>query len=226
MSRLLTCLVLLLHAPLVLAQDPTISGLPRLAAESDLVALAQVADTDYQYTRSFPSGGSAFLRVLIPYKVTRAYGDLIEVYEEGLHEHECYFPGPQIGEEGRRYLVFLRFNPDRPAQYRGLAEGCALEVLVTDDNSYALRAPVDGIESAAMTTQWAQALTFADRHAVVDEEALSVETRDAWLDGGWLLRQEDGRLAFTHGIPIREVRALIGEENLTLDRSLLRPEAE
>jgi hypothetical protein len=221
------CLALL-PAMSALAQEQEMSTetLSTISGQSDLVALVQVADTDYQYTRSFPRGGTAFLRVLIPYKVTRHYGELIEVYEEGLHENECYFPDPPPGEEGRRYLVFLRYNPDRPSQFIGLPRGCALDVLVTSDNGYALRIPVTGMASVDVPVDRVKALVFADRHAVVDDEELLVEERNAWLQAGWLRAGEDGRFSFTDGIPLQVARELIGEENLTLERDLLHPETE
>ena len=54
-------------------------SLEQLAMAADLVALVQVADTDYAFTRGFPSGGTAFLKVLIPYKVTRPLEEFLEV---------------------------------------------------------------------------------------------------------------------------------------------------
>jgi len=226
MQRFPAYLALMLASVSANAQSPGNDDLAALAARADLVALAQVVDTDYQYTREFPSGGTAFLRVLIPYKVTRPYGDLIQVYEEGLHDNECYFPDPPAGEEGRRYLVFLRISPERPAQFNGLDNGCALAALVTADNGYALRWPTDGIRSAAVPADLALPLKFADRDAIVDDASLTVEHRNDWRSAGWLRELEDGRFTFTRGIPLDQVRSLIGEENLTLDRSLLRPETD
>ncbi|MEM1411040.1 MAG: hypothetical protein AAGH19_01675, partial [Pseudomonadota bacterium] len=101
-------------------------SLQELAAEADLVALVQVLDTDYEYARDFPIGGTAFLRILIPYKLDRPLPDIIQVYEEGLHDTECYFPNPPVTEEGRRYLLFVRQNPDVEDQYLGLDAGCSL----------------------------------------------------------------------------------------------------
>ncbi len=114
-------------------------SLSELAEKADLVAVAQVKDTDYVYTRSFPSEGSAYLKILIAYKLKPETGEIIEVYEKGLHPNECYFENPTVFEEGRRYLVFFRLDPEDPGIYRGLAQGCALEILVTEDNRYALK---------------------------------------------------------------------------------------
>lgn len=211
---------------------PAIAGaqeaprLSELAATADLVAVAQVIDTDYQYTREFPSGGTAFLRILIPYKVTRPLGDLVEVYEEGLHPHECYFPNPSVAEEGRRYLVFLRINPERQQQYLGQSWGCALEVLVNSDNEYALRFPPHLAGFSAELQPWAQPMTFGDQYAVPSNEQIDVSERNRLLEGDWLRRRDDGRYEFTHGVPMPAVRGLLGADNLTLDRNLLRPAAE
>lgn len=216
--------ILLMVLPFAQAQEPTRPlALSELAATADLVALVQVLDTDYQYTREFASGGTAFLKVLIPYRVMRPIGDIVEVYEEGLHEHECYFDNPSVIEEGRRHLVFLRVNPEVEGQYLGLAGGCALAVLVTDDNRYALRYPLDGIEVDDRITELATELSFADAHAVLDEEDIMVEERNVLLEAGNLRRLDDGRYKFTRGVDLSLARQLLGEENLTMDRALRRP---
>ena len=124
-----------------LENNSTPVSLSELAARADLVAVAQVKDTDYFYTRAFPSEGSAYLKILITYKTNKANEEIIEVYEKGLHSNECYFENPTVLEEGRRYLVFFRLDPEDPKIYRGLPEGCALEILVDENNRYALRYP-------------------------------------------------------------------------------------
>jgi hypothetical protein len=85
-------------------------GLADLAAKADVIVLAQVKDTDYFYRHEYPVNGSAYLKVLIPYKTDKAM-DIMEVYESGLHENECYFPNPSVFEEGRRYLADRRLRP-------------------------------------------------------------------------------------------------------------------
>ncbi len=82
-------------------------SLSELAAKADIVAVAQVKDTDYVYARSFPNEGSAFLKILIAYKLNNPVEEIVEVYEKGLHPNECYFENPTVFEEGRRYLVFF-----------------------------------------------------------------------------------------------------------------------
>lgn len=201
------------------AGDVAAATLRELAAAADLIAVVQVADTDYQYTRGFPSGGTAFLRILIPYKVSRPLPDLVEVYEEGLRDHECYFPNPTVFEEGRRYLVFLRFSAEVEAQYNGLPQGCALEALVTAENRYALRYPLNGVALADDYHEAAEEMSFADAYASLEEDDITPDLRNEWLNDGWLLRRDEG-YRYTHGIPLGVARALLGEENLTLDRSL------
>lgn len=198
-------------------------SLESLAAEADLVALVQVLDTDYETKRDFPVGGTAFLRILIPYKLDRPRPDIIEVYDEGLRSNTCYFPNPEVTEEGSRHLLFVRRNPEVEGQYLGLESGCALTALVTADNRYALRYPAQGLPLTDDLTALARPMAFADAYAIIDYEDLSVEERLDLLERGLLEEQEDRTYLVTQGIPLSAVRPLLGEDNLTRDRSLLRP---
>jgi hypothetical protein len=197
--------------------------LETLAAEADLVALVQVLDTDYEYAREFPVGGTAFLRILIPYKLDRPRPDIIEVYDEGLRPGTCYFPNPEVTEEGSRFLLFVRNNPDVQGQYIGLETGCSLTALVTEDNRYALRYPAEGLLLTDDLTALARPLNFVDAHAIIDYEDLSVEDRLDLLERGLVTELEDRTYRINQGIPLSEIRPLLGEDNLTRDRSLLRP---
>ena len=203
------------------APDTTVSPitLDVAAAKADVIAVMQVRDTDYAYARDFPVGGTAFLAPLITYKTDRTLEDIVEVYEEGLHAYECYFPNPTVFEEGRRYLVFLSRSPEFDDQYNGLAEGCALEVLVTEDNRYALRFPLDGMALAADYGDYAAPMNFQDAYATVEEDAISPDKRNEWLAAGFLTGVEGG-YRYTHGIPLSTARGLLGKDNLTLDREL------
>lgn len=183
-------------------------SLSSLAAKADLVAVVQVADTDYVYTRDFPSEGSAFLKVLIPYKPRDTREDIIEVFEKGLHPNECYFENPTVFEEGRRYLGFFRRNPQDPESYVGLGEGCTLEILVTVENTYALRLPLDGFELDDTLERHAEALEFRDHYAVLEEDAVSPERRNDLLARGLLVRYGEG-YKYTKGIDLTTVRRLI-----------------
>lgn len=197
--------------------------LETLASEADIIALAQVLDTDYEYARDFPVGGTAFLRILIPYKLDRPRPDIVEIYDEGLRPGTCYFPNPEVTEEGQRFLVFLRNNPDVQGQYLGLETGCALTALVTADNRYALQYPEEGLLLSDDLAPLARPLAFADAHAVIDYEDLSVDERNDLLERGFLTELEDRTYRVNQGIPLSEIRPLLGEENITRDRTLLRP---
>lgn len=188
-------------------------SLTELAAKADLVAIAQVKDTDYVFTRSFPSEGSTYLKILITYKVNRPGEEIIEIYEKGLHPNECYFENPTVFEEGRRYLVFFRNDPEDPEVYRGLAEGCALEILVTQDNRYALKYPVRGLNLSDNVDGLASEYDFHDYYALVDEESLSPDERDDLLARG-LIVPHQGKFKYTHGIDLTSARKLITAEAL------------
>ena len=199
------------------AQNAAVS-LSDLAAIADLVAVAQVRDTDYVYTRSFPSEGSAFLKILISYKTNNTKADIIEVYEKGLHPNECYFENPTVFEEGRRYLVFFRINPEDPDTYRGLTAGCALEILVTNDNRYALRYPVDGIELTDRLPEMATRYDFHDNYALVSGATLSPAERYDLLARGLIVPYQD-KFKYTHGVDLTSARMLIKADALSSVKS-------
>ena len=188
-------------------------SLSELAMKADFVAVAQVKDTDYVYARSYPNEGSAFLKILIAYKLSNPVEEIIEVYEKGLHPNECYFENPTVFEEGRRYLVFFRLDPEDPEIYRGLAEGCALELFVTQSNRYALKYPVDGIDLKDKLSELAVKYDYHDNYAVVPEESLAPQQRDDLLASGLIIPYQDG-FKYTHGVDLTTVRKLISTEAL------------
>lgn len=202
--------------------DPV--SLSELASMADVIVLAQARDTDYIYRRDFPVKGSAYLKVLIPYKVDQPL-DIIEVYEEGLHENECYFPNPSVFEEGKRYLLFLKKDPDSNERYRGLEPGCALDVLVASDYRYALRIPITGMTVSDDLDDYIQDLSFNDNYAIETEESLSSTERETWLAEGWLV-ENDGAYQYTQGIDLTVLRQLLGEDGISLDRHQKRLEPE
>jgi hypothetical protein len=189
-------------------------SLSELARHADLVALVQVMETDYTYARSFPNAGSAYLKILIDYKRKRAGGDTIEVYEKGLRLHECYFPSPGSVGTGGRFLVFLRVDPGDPDRYRGLPEGCALQVLVRSDQRYALRYPVDGIAISDPLDTLAQPYRFEDPHAVIDADKITPQRRNELLARGLIERYGDD-FKYTHGVDLTAARKLIDEAALS-----------
>lgn len=209
------------HDQSALAEEAQSSvSLAELAASADVIAVVQMRDGDYRYQRDFPISGSAYLKVLIPYKVDQPL-DLIEVYESGLHENECYFPNPTVFEEGRRYLVFLRRDPDEPERYRGLPQGCAMDVLVTENNNYAVRVPVTGISLNDPLEEYSIPIDFADPYARESDETLDSTSRDQWLEEGLLRRERTttgDELVYTRGVKLSDVRSLLGPEGMTLDR--------
>jgi hypothetical protein len=190
--------------------------LAALAGAADFVGLAQVRDTDYLRRRDIPVSGSAYLGVLIAYKAEQT-ADLIEVYEKGLRAYECYFPNPTVFEEGRRYLVFLRRDPGNAERFRGLPEGCALEVLVDRDNRYAVRMPVTGLRlteaQQAALAERAHPTDFADPYAIIDDEALPPDQRDAMIEAGQIVPYAPDapsrRWKYTRGIPLDQFRELL-----------------
>ncbi len=200
-------------APLRAEPSADSPSLSELAAGADVVALVQVRDTDYRLRRDIPVSGSAYLAVLIPYKMDRP-ADLLEVYEKGLHEHECYFPNPTVLEEGRRFLVLLKRDEEDPERYRGLPQGCALEVLVKSDNGYAVRQPADGIRVSDDLDALAKPMTFADSYALVNDEDLSPADRNAMLEAGQIERHGDGGWRYTTGIDLSELRRQMGRDTL------------
>ena len=220
MMRWIITLILLLHALPAFAgeaDDRAVSpiSLADLAASADLVVLAQVKDTDYFIRRDIPVSGSAYLKVLIPYKVESPV-DLIEVYEKGLRDQECYFPNPSVFEEGQRFLLFLKKDPGDEDRYRGLPQGCALEVLVDSDNRYALRYPVSGINLSDPLGELARDMKFSDSYAIVDDEELLPAQREAMLADGQIVTYESpGRQwIYTKGISLTAVRKLMGTGGL------------
>ena len=194
------------------AESPV--SLSDLAAAADLVALAQVRDTDYRTRRNIPVSGSAYLKILIPYKSDRG-ADLVEIYEKGLHQNDCYFPNPGVFEEGRRYLVFLARDKQNPGIYRGLPQGCALDVLVNRNNRYALRFPVTGVELSDSIAELAEDMDFSDPYAIVDDESLDPALRDALLAAGHIEEWKQARQwKYTRGVDLESARSLITPEAL------------
>ena len=212
MLRILSLALLLCLSP-VHAQEAgePVAGpvsLAELAARADLVVLAQAKDTDYLRRRDIPVIGSAYLKVLIPYKTDDPL-DILEVYEKGLHPNECYFPNPTVFEEGRRYLLFLRKDPEDETRYRGLPQGCALDVLVNDQNRYAIRYPADGIALTDPLGALAVKMKFSDSYAVVSDTELLPAARDAMREQGDVIPHSPGQWIYTRGIPLAHLRELM-----------------
>ena len=212
--RWLATVLALLPLAAAAAEEPVNAvSLTELAARSDLVALAQVRDTDYRRQREIPVSGSAYLRVLIPYKGT-VHDELVEVFEFGLHEQECYFPNPTVFEEGRRYLLFVVRDGEDPERFRGHPQGCALEVLVDEHNGYVLRHPADGVLITDDLATLARPTRFTDSYSVIDDEDLLPERRDSLLAAGAIETAGEGQWRYTQAIPLAEARRLIAPDAL------------
>jgi hypothetical protein len=211
------CLLLLAAFPVRAEPEspapPMGISLAALAAKAELIALAQVRDTDYFYRREFPVSGSAFLKVLFAYKGDQTR-EIIEVYEKGLHENECYFQNPSVQEEGRRFLLFLRKDDEKEDRFRGLAEGCALDVLVDKDNQYILRLPATGIQVTDDLEKLAQAFEFSDAYSRENEESLSSKERDRLLQAGLMERRAE-QYVYTRGVKLSDIRPLMSLEPAT-----------
>lgn len=201
----------------IIAFPPAASAAPpeRLAAESDMVVLAQLERVDYEYRRGFPVDGRAWFRVLIPYKMPRAM-DRIIVHESGLKEIECYFPDEPGAVEQPRYLLFLQRDEDN--RLRGHPEGCYLEILVTGSGRYAVRWPQDTVEIDAEGEALVQELTFQGPLARIDasDDTRTARARRAERDS---MRIDGTDLYYTRGILLGDFRRLMGDGLELEDRS-------
>ena len=208
MLRFAIALLGLFSFSLAAEDAPEPITLTELAARSDLVVLAQVRDTDYRTRRDLPVSGSAYLRPLITYK---GAGDveIFEVYESGRFEHACYFPNPTVFEEGRRYLLFLVRDAEEPERYRGHPQGCAITVLVEENNRYALAHPADGILLRDDLAALARPMRFADRYALVADDDLLPARREDLLAQKAIEEHGEQAWRYTQGIPLPEARQLI-----------------
>lgn len=112
-------------------------------------------------------------------------------------------------EEGRRYLLFLRKDPEDETRYRGLPQGCALDVLVNDQNRYAIRYPADGIALADPLGALAVEMKFSDSYAVVSDTELLPADRDAMREEGDIVPYSPGQWIYTRGIPLAHIRELM-----------------
>ncbi len=204
-------------APLAAQEHP----LAQRAAASDVVVLAQLERTDYQYTRGFPVDGRAWFTTLLTYKAPRVIERFI-VKESGLKDNECYFPEQVAGQEGPRYLLFLVRDPEDG--WRGHPDGCALEVLVASDNRYALRWPQPGFGGEnGRGDDAVQALVgpmdFQGPRSRIDASEMLAHQREARAEAQFL-RVDGTDLMPTRGIELGEFRALISDGLVNEDGAL------
>lgn len=194
----------------VTAQQP--HWLAERAAGSDLVVLAQLERVDYEYERDFAVGGEAWFRPLIRYKTSIAPRGLLIVQERGLRENECYFDEPLPWDERARYLLFLNHDPATDS-IRGHPDGCAIEVLVRSDNSYAARwpQPAFGGENGrgdAALAPLVQEMEFQGPRSRIDASEMLDHQRRARAEREFM-RIEGTDLVPTRGIELSDLRRLM-----------------
>jgi hypothetical protein len=198
--------------------DETITRLhpSQLAAESDLVVLGQLDRLDYERRRGFPVGGTAWVDVLVRYKVPQPI-DLIRIVEEGFGPDRCYFPDIPLWQELPRYLLFLNRGEGR--DYTGHRAGCMLEVLVTADNRYAVRWPQDALLLNEDELELVEELDFIGPGAAVDATDTTSIGRAALIEDYYMEDLGNRTLRYTRGIPLEVFREqIMGSEALTRDR--------
>jgi hypothetical protein len=197
---------------LVLSQGLTAQPshwLAERAASSDLVVLAQLERVDYDYERDFPVGGEAWFRPLIRYKTSIEPRGLLIVQEQGMHANECYFDDPLPWDERPRYLLFLNHDPETDS-VRGHPDGCAIEILVRSDNSYAARwpQPAFGNEDGrgdAVLAPLVQQMEFQGPRSRIDASDMLDHQRRARAEREFM-RIEGTDLVPTRGIDLSELR--------------------
>ncbi|NKI35906.1 hypothetical protein HFP89_12110 [Wenzhouxiangella sp. XN79A] len=195
--------------------------LAQRAAESDVVVLAQLERTDYEYTRGFPIDGRAWFSTLLAYKAPRIIERFI-VKESGLKDIECYFPERVAGQEGPRYLLFLLRDPEDG--WRGHPDGCALEVLVGADNRYALRWPQPGLggengRGDEAVQALVEPMSFQGPRSRIDASDLLAHQREARAESQ-SMRVDGTDLVPTRGIELGAFRALIRDGLVDEDGAL------
>ncbi len=202
--------VLLVLSQVLSAQSP--HWLAERAASSDIVVLAQIERVDYEYERDFPVAGEAWFRPLITYKSSTAASGLLIVQEQGLHQNECYFAQPMPWDERARYLLFLSHDPETDS-VRGHPDGCAIEILVRSDNSYAARWPQPGFggedgRGDAELQQRVQQMVFQGPRSRIDASEMLDHQRRARAERDFM-RIEGTDLVPTRGIDLSALRRLM-----------------
>ncbi|RFF27672.1 hypothetical protein DZK25_06555 [Wenzhouxiangella sp. 15181] len=225
--------LLLLAAPLAAQEssesDETSESEPvttpsQRAAESDYVALAQLDIYKYEEKREVPVGGASWFDVLVPYKVPAPI-ERLKVVEEGFGEGKCYFEDVELFTEMPRYLLFLvNYEDGDPGEVRGHPDGCALPIVITTDNQYVVRWPIENMRFEEDVESLVQEFEFQGPGAFIDLSDLVSYRREEEVERLHLVPANDDRgrreiYRYTRGIPLGTFRAeLIGTDNLTKDR--------
>lgn len=215
MKKILIALLLSLFATAWAEPARELRTPAELAAESDYVVLARLEMYEYETRRDIPVEGKSWFDVLVPYKVPRPT-HRIRVVEEGFGDEKCYFDHVPLWEEMPRFLLFL-IRGDK-GDIRGHPDGCAVPVLVTTDNQYVVRWPLDTIALHEDAEDLVQEFNFHGAGAFIDLREETSIRREQIVENQYLVKTEDGRYRYTRGIPLSDFRQLLGEENLTRDR--------
>ena len=209
--RILMIAMLLASSPILLAQSSQ-HWLAERAATADIVVLAQIDRVDYEYERDFAVAGEAWFRPLISYKSSIAPRGLLIVQERGLHENECYFEAPMPWDERARFLLFLQRDPATET-VRGHPDGCAIEVLVRADNSYAARWPQSAFggedgRGDIVLQALVQEMEFQGPRSRIDASGLLEHQRRVRAERDFM-RIEGTELIPTRGIELSDLRRLM-----------------
>ena len=221
----IVCLGLLSTASLatVTAEYQYEHWLAERAAQSDVVVVAQLERTDYEYRRGFPVDGRTWFRVLFDYKTPREMERLI-VLESGLNPDGCYFPNLPLYDEQPRYLLFLVY--DEEDALRGHADGCAVELAVNSQGRYAAIWPQSAFERPLPCLDCVEpnpnkALDLQLEHMTENMQFQGPLSR---IDGSEMVAHQRRQLAEEEGLRI-EGTDLIRTRGIELSelRQLMRP---
>lgn len=187
------------------------SSFEQAAAWADVVAIAQLHNTDYQKTRELNSQGQAFLQVRVPYKGVQK-NELLIVNAKGFDDHVCYYPD-KAGVEGQRFLVFLK-STDNDGEYVGFKPLCQMPVLLTDTGQYALKYPLDA--NLEVSEKLIEVMVFGDPHATIDATDWTHIKRKAHAKAQSMALKEDEDmfqkhyyLTYQKGIMMYHIRKLM-----------------
>jgi len=180
------------------------------AAWADVVAIAQVANVDYEQTREINAKGQAFLTVHVPYKGVKR-NELLIVSSKGYETHSCYYPD-RIGE-GERFLVFLK-KSNNDGEYHGFNPYCKLQVLLTDTGEYALRYPLT--LDFEINADLVKNIQFNDPNSQIDAtEWTGIRRKQHQKEFSSILGEDADMfqkffyLTYTQGVMIYEIRKLM-----------------
>ena len=197
-------------------QAPELKSFAEATKWADIVAIAQVANIEYEQQRKINVKGYGFLDIHVGYKGTTK-GEKIAVLAQGFDDNVCYYPDRE--NEGQRFLVFLKKAPSEHENvYYGFKPYCQLQILLSDLGHYILRTPLDNhvfeIDENLIEDQ-----TFKDPHAKIDATLWTSTKREKFAEEYKcsIIESEDEfnkyfHLRYTQGVPIYNIRKLLNLE--------------